>query len=269
MKIVLLITTVLIFSPAVRSARILALFGFSTQSHNNVFSALTKELAVRGHDLTVVTTYSLKNPPQNYRQIEISELRKVFSEQKDFAEYGVIKRLKTMYHGMMTSCPKILKTAEVKALLNERFDLILISVAMNDCCLPFVHHFKVPFIFLSPAGLFPFTSAAVGNPEPAAFAPILFLPYTDHMNFWQRSINFISGMLIQILHNFVLKPSMNAAAREFFGDGIPTIQELEVNASIVLINHHVSLNYPRPLNPNVIEVGGMQIKQKPDPLPNV
>lgn len=60
-------------------ARVLAYFGFSSQSHNNFYTALTTELANRGHDVTVVTAYPLKNPPKkNYRQIEATATQELF-----------------------------------------------------------------------------------------------------------------------------------------------------------------------------------------------
>jgi hypothetical protein len=62
-------------------ARVFAFFGFSSQSHNNFYTALTTELANRGHDVTVVTAYPLKNPPKkNYRQIEATATNELFSK---------------------------------------------------------------------------------------------------------------------------------------------------------------------------------------------
>jgi len=57
-------------------AKVLAFFGLSSKSHNNFFTPLTTELALRGHEVTVVTAYPLKNPPKkNYRQIEATAAR--------------------------------------------------------------------------------------------------------------------------------------------------------------------------------------------------
>lgn len=38
-------------------------------------------------------------------------------------------------------------------------------------------------------------------------------------------------------------------------------------ASLVLLNNHFTLNYPRPFLPSMVEVGGLHIKPTPDPLP--
>ncbi|KAF4519859.1 UDP-glycosyltransferase-17 [Ephemera danica] len=267
MKLFILLITLALFSPVVNGAKILGLFGFSSQSHNNVFTALTKELAVRGHELTVVTPYPLKDPPGKYRQIETAEIRDIVKKTDNMTTLNMFQRFSFMTNILFNTCSQVLQHPELKPLLNEHFDLILFSIAINDCMIPFAYRLKAPFITMSPAGLISFTSSKMGNPEPSSFVPNLFLPYSDHMTFWERSVNFLFTLFVQLMRDFFYIPKMNKVAKDFFGNDIPSIEEIEINASLSLINNHVSLNYPRPLNPNIIEVGGMHIKQTPDPLP--
>jgi glucuronosyltransferase len=57
---------------------------------------------------------------------------------------------------------------------------------------------------------------------------------------------------------------------EYFADPKPTLDELKRTAvSVVLLNSHFSLSFPRPYLPSMIEVGGMQIEHNPAPLPDV
>lgn len=52
-----------------------------------------------------------------------------------------------------------------------------------------------------------------------------------------------------------------------FPDPKPSFYEIRHSkVSLVLLNNHFSLGFPRPYFPNMIEVGGMQIKQNPAPL---
>ena len=58
--------------------------------------------------------------------------------------------------------------------------------------------------------------------------------------------------------------------REAFPEGeYPPLDELKRNVSLVLLNEHFTQSVPRPYVPNMIEVGGLQIKDKPSPLPEV
>lgn len=57
-------------------------------------------------------------------------------------------------------------------------------------------------------------------------------------------------------------------ARELFGPDLTPIDVLAYNISLILVNSHFSVNYPRPLVPNIIEVAGLHI-DTPRPLPKV
>lgn len=50
-------------------------------------------------------------------------------------------------------------------------------------------------------------------------------------------------------------------------DRYPPLDEVRKNISLVFTNHHFSQGPIRPNVPNLIEIGGIQIKEKPDPLP--
>lgn len=56
---------------ATRSANILAFAPMPFKSHFRGFQPLFKELADRGHNLTVVSTFPLKKPSANYTDIPI------------------------------------------------------------------------------------------------------------------------------------------------------------------------------------------------------
>lgn len=47
----------------------------------------------------------------------------------------------------------------------------------------------------------------------------------------------------------------------------PSLSEMKKNVSLVLVNHHFTQGPVRPLPPGLIEIGGIQIKEQPDPLP--
>jgi glucuronosyltransferase len=70
---------------------------------------------------------------------------------------------------------------------------------MNDCALPFARHNGAPLVLIGPAAGTMHTDLGVGNPEPTSYVPNLFLPFTDHMSFFERLIN----TLISALLNFM------------------------------------------------------------------
>jgi glucuronosyltransferase len=68
-------------------ARILAIFPLPAKSHFAVSSALLKELANRGHQVTVLSPFPEKSPIPNYTDIEIKATRDDFLNTTGTADY--------------------------------------------------------------------------------------------------------------------------------------------------------------------------------------
>lgn len=49
--------------------------------------------------------------------------------------------------------------------------------------------------------------------------------------------------------------------------GYPSYEQAKLDVSLVMLNSYFTQTVPRPYLPNIVEVGGLQIKAKPDPLP--
>lgn len=60
----------------------------------------------------------------------------------------------------------------------------------------------------------------------------------------------------------------NARLRKRFGPGIPDLRDLADDTSVLFVNQHFSFSAPRPLPPNVVEIGGIHIRQTRKKLPD-
>lgn len=60
---------VLLLNNTIQSIKILAIFPTQMKSHFIVGQVLLKELALSGHDVTVISPFKIKNPPKTYREI--------------------------------------------------------------------------------------------------------------------------------------------------------------------------------------------------------
>lgn len=66
-----------------------------------------------------------------------------------------------------------------------------------------------------------------------------------------------------------IMPKMEAKTRERFNfNDFPSLRELEQKTSLMLINTDNAIDFPEPLQPNMIQVGGLQITD-PKELPQV
>lgn len=67
------------------------------------------------------------------------------------------------------------------------------------------------------------------------------------------------------LYRLISVPAADAFVQYKFGHDVPSVGELAKNTSVMFVNQHYSLSGPKPLPPNVIELGGLHI-QKAKPL---
>jgi len=73
MKLLLFVVLLLLYVSLCLSANILAFLPTFARSHYGGFQPLLKELAVRGHNVTVLSHFALKDPPPNYHHIDVSK----------------------------------------------------------------------------------------------------------------------------------------------------------------------------------------------------
>ncbi|KAJ0058997.1 hypothetical protein NL108_003355, partial [Boleophthalmus pectinirostris] len=102
-------------------------------------------------------------------------------------------------------------------------------------------------------------------PSPPSFVPRLFTGYTDKMSFKQRIINTIVAMLEPLLCR-LLYWHFEQLTSEFLGEDL-TVAEILSDSDIWLLRLDFTLEFPRPLMPNMVLVGGINCKVR-NPLPD-
>ena len=170
-------------------------------------------------------------------------------------------------------CGTFVQHPEVQKLLHSKhrhFDAIIVEAFSNECFMGFAHKFKAAIIQVCPFGGIHWMGDWVGNPNPYSYVPEVYLHYSHRMNFWERLVNTLAGIYWRIWQAFYIIPRQEEAMKGFFNftEPPPPLKELLRKTSLLLVNNHFSLNYPKSLIPNIIEVGGMHL-QPPKELPEV
>lgn len=144
----------------------------------------------------------------------------------------------------------------------QHFDVVIVEVFVSEALLGLGTVFDAPVIGFSTFGSFKWTNDLVGTPNMASYVAHSFLGYSDRMTFWQRLSNAAAGWFDDLVMPILYVPRQRALYNQHFGGpGKPTYEQVVANVSLVLLNSHVSLGFPRPLAPNMIEVGGMHIER--------
>ncbi|XP_055628473.1 UDP-glycosyltransferase UGT5-like [Toxorhynchites rutilus septentrionalis] len=273
-QLVCLAVLATVLSDSVQSAKILGVFPTSSRSHYIVGSALMKALAKKGHQVTVISPFPQKKPLENYRDITTIEVLEAVKPTLDnilsFVQKGIYESIKETYKfGHLITNSTMNDPAVVKLIdSNEKFDLVVLEMFMNDAMLGFAHHFKTPCVAMSTFGASKWTSDLVGNPSPPSYVPNPFLSFTDHMSFGERLVNTLMSAMDNLIVSIMDDPVQVEIYQKSFPDPKPALHELKKNAvSVVLLNNHFSISYPRPYVTGMIEVGGMHVNRVPNPLP--
>ena len=270
----------LILLPGTTSAaKILTVALISAKSHKITYERLLHELAGRGHEITVLSPIVSSKQVKNVREILTIDAEKYMEELqrqegKKMNLFDIVEKDETVNPFTMLDifgeiCKKSYDLPQVKELMKEKFDLIILSAVFNECAAGFVYKFNTSIILVSPLSAPTWVTSILGGPSPPSFVPNVFMSYTDTMNFYQRTTNFLSTFGLKVIQDYSYKPFMEAIYREKLNDlSIPSSDDILKNASLVLSNGHFTLGRPRPFLPDVIEVGGMHCRPS-EALPKV
>lgn len=88
------------------------------------------------------------------------------------------------------------------------------------------------------------------------------------MSFYQRFYNTIVSFYDWFVREYRYLPTEEKFAQKFFGHigPLPSVRELMLNVSMILVNTHRAIFPPRPTMPSIISIGGAHLKPSA-PLP--
>ncbi|CAG9797606.1 unnamed protein product [Chironomus riparius] len=255
-------------------SKILFMHPSFSKSHVKPLQVLAVELANKGHEITFVTMYPLDKPVKNYRDIKIEvneEDSKVYTDigKAMTAGENIFKMIPALDKAIFENGNKILQSAAIKNLMNNgQFDLVVTGYFMNEYLLGFADHFKCPSIIFFSGPHVSSLNAMVGNPlSPEGTAHGL-LQATYMNGFTQRLKNILFfGVDFIMFRTFFYYRAKSVYNYNFPPDRYRSYDEMIRNVSLVLVNTHFTSSGPRPLLPNLVEVGGLQVKPNPAPLP--
>ncbi|XP_055610278.1 UDP-glycosyltransferase UGT5-like [Uranotaenia lowii] len=268
--------TVALLAALLRStggAKILGILPSTGWSHYVIGEGIMSALNQAGHDVTVIGAHCPKDAPSNYECIVVKDL--VFDKggsTPNLFQYRNDPYLKVLYdlYTMIgpTLSTLLMSHPKVKELLqaNRSYDAVISECFVSEALYGFADHYKAPLIVFSPFGASMWTNELVGTPYPYAQIPHVFLSYTDRMTFWERFVNTALWNIDSFYYRNIFLPSQQEMYASFFPNASQSLAEVMKSTSLVLLNQHFSLSYPHPYAPNMIEVGGIQMKE-PKALP--
>ncbi|XP_069693019.1 UDP-glucosyltransferase 2-like [Periplaneta americana] len=279
LKILILMVFVLSNSghSPVHGARILAIFTLASPSHNIFNRVLSRALASRGHEVTEICPDVDKQPTPNRTTILIERAYDMLHSKYNYGkspEKSTLEIIHKLTEIVEFYCELQLSSKGVKQLLNSqpgyKFDLIIVEASLGGCLYGFITKFgSPPVVVISSHGMFPWLSTLMGTPENPSYMPNYFLPYSSRMTFGERIHNYIIHSIFTFYYKYSIVSVQESVARKHFRETLLPYLDIQRNFSLLLANIAVGLDEPRPLSSNVIPVGGMHIKSRHEPLPQI
>ncbi|XP_044753278.1 UDP-glycosyltransferase UGT5-like [Coccinella septempunctata] len=251
--------------PIVECAKILGVFPFPSKSHYAMGNSLLKELAIRGHEVTMIAAFEETSLPPNvsYRTLKVNiDLnegnKKINFFEQDMSNPYLITFFLNWAGSKITN--GTFNAPEVQKLLRsrEKFDAVIMDQFTDDSFAYFAHHFGANQILLLTTCANSWVNPLVANPAPPSVNPELLLEFSSSMTFLERLKNTVFYIFSELNRQLYFFPKQNEVIRTNFPKARPLYDYL-YNVSLILMNAHESFNDPLALVPVMKNVGGMHV----------
>ncbi|XP_044287743.1 UDP-glucuronosyltransferase 1A1-like isoform X3 [Varanus komodoensis] len=241
-------------------------------SHWLSMEVVVEKLLQRGHEVLVVmpehTCLIQKSAHLNVRTYPVHDTKEDFKnifrtmethafQSSTYLEW-IVAGYTTFSQTAQTytsACRNILNDTEMITFLQESNFDAMFSDPVLSCSPVLAEYLSLPAVYflrgLPCSGDF----QAAQCPSPLSYIPQLLTAYSDHMTFPER----VKNALVVPLHSLlcrILNANAERLASEFLQREV-TVLELFSKASVWLLRFDFILEYPRPVMPNLVFIGGI------------
>uniref|UniRef100_A0A5F9DW21 UDP-glucuronosyltransferase n=1 Tax=Oryctolagus cuniculus TaxID=9986 RepID=A0A5F9DW21_RABIT len=241
-------------------------------SHWLSMREVVRELHARGHQAVVLApelnvhikgdnTFTLRTYPIPYTQEEFNELffgnaGSIFETENSLKTFlltmAAMKNVSTFFY---RSCEELLYNKPLIGHLNESsFDMVLTDPVFT-CGALLAKYLSVPAVFFLRAIPCDLDFEGTQCPNPSSYIPRMLTMNSDHMSFLQRVKNMLYPLPLKYLCHISYDPYASLAS-ELFQREVSLVDILS-HASVWLFRGDFVLDYPRPIMPNMVFIGGI------------
>ncbi|XP_069716778.1 UDP-glucuronosyltransferase 1A1-like isoform X3 [Phaenicophaeus curvirostris] len=246
-------------------------------SHWLSMRVVLEELSERGHEIIAVIpeatllmkssqSFTIKTYPVPYTQEFVDRFYNSIGE-KSFDNPPLLEKITILLSNISdltnmfsSACRHLLHDEELMNYLRDsKFDAIMMDPVLP--CGPIIaEYLSLPSVYFLRGLPCTLDYKATQCPSPFSYVPRDFTTSTDHMTFMERVKNLLDGFSEQLLCYLFYVKYENLAS-EFLQREV-TVLELFSQASIWLMRYDFVFEYPRPIMPNMVYIGGINCKQR-------
>ncbi|XP_074045950.1 UDP-glucuronosyltransferase 1A1-like isoform X5 [Macrotis lagotis] len=246
-------------------------------SHWLSMQGVLQELQIRGHEIVVIAPevtaliqeapfYDLKRYPVPFQKEDLEAsfqwIKNDPFEKLTFWEmlFRTMERMKNSSDLIFTACSHLVYNTELMTYLEDtNFDAVFTNPFLP--CGPIIaKYLSLPALYFVTGMPCNLDMVSTRCPNPSSYIPRSFSGNTDQMTFGQRLKNMGLTAAQVFLCDFVYSPYEHLASKLFNKE--LTIVDLLSNGSIWLLKNDFVREFPKPVMPNMVFIGGINCVYK-------
>ncbi|XP_051159346.1 UDP-glucosyltransferase 2-like [Leptopilina boulardi] len=249
--------------------RILVIAPFNSKSHSNMLETVGKALALKGHQVDVISHFEMKNPPKNYTTIinlDGSLKKAVNTWTLEMVEhFRHADLVPTLVKGFGNNLCELMALDKMQKFIknppnNPPYDLVIVEAFAANCFFGFGHVLKVPVVIVSAVTEIVWFDEILGNPMSNAYSVKFETKNFQIVTFWDRVKNHFWTHYKNYRFFKYTEEKQTIAMEKYLSSDVPNIREIEKKAALYLTNAHQSFFGIKPQIPAVVQIAGIQIE---------
>ncbi|NXK40968.1 UD11 glucuronosyltransferase, partial [Piprites chloris] len=241
-------------------------------SHWLSMRMVLEKLWEKGHEIVAVVpdaalllkspqSFTIKTYSVPYTQEFVDKYYQDLGEKSfDLTLTALLSNVSQLTSLFSSACRHLLYDQELMRYLQDsKFDAIMMDPVL-PCGPILAEHLSLPSVYFMRGLPCTLDYKAAQCPSPVSYVPRTFSSTSDRMTFPERVKNLLIGLSEHVLCYLFYSEYRNLAS-EFLQRDV-TMQELFSKASVMLMRYDFVFEYPRPVMPNMVYVGGINCVEK-------
>ncbi|XP_045650182.1 UDP-glucuronosyltransferase 1A3-like [Ursus americanus] len=226
------------------------------RGHQMVVVSAEVNMHIKKEDFFTLTTYATPFTQDEFDRLLLGQAYLVF-ERKSFLTMflEIMERLKTTVVIFQRSCEELLHNKELIRHLNaSSFDVVLTD-PVYPCGAVLAKYLSLPAVFFLRTIPCDLDFEGTQCPNPSSYIPRLLTKNSDHMTFLQRVKNMLYPLALKYICHVSFAPYASLASEVLQRE--VSVVDIFRFASVWLFRGDFILDYPRPIMPNMVFIGGI------------
>ncbi|XP_008054297.1 UDP-glucuronosyltransferase 1-3 isoform X2 [Carlito syrichta] len=226
------------------------------RGHHTVVLTTEVNMHIKKEDFFTLETYALPYTQDEFNQLIKGYIKLFFGKEhflkKFFKSMAILKNMSLVFH---KSCVDLLHNKTLISHLNASSFDVVFTDPIYPCGVILAKYLSIPAVFFLRAIPCDLDFEGTQCPGPSSYVPRLLTMNSDHMTFLQRVKNMLYPLaLTYICRVFIVNYA--SLASELVQREVSFVDILS-HASVWLFRGDFVMDYPRPIMPNMVFIGGI------------